>query len=1135
MELQKQLSTNPLTNADGATPKLDDVYVPLAILERKSGRPQGMGQSEEERLTPIDEDSFFEEVLRKGQSEKSQGRRIAIIGEPGSGKTTRLQKIAFWILKENLGLPIWISLADLTEATITHHIEEMWLKPTGQSLSIDDLTQHKEQIWLLLDGLDEMTDRIESRHFNRLLKGWVQAARVLVTCRVNVWDADRNAFSGFDIFRNLEFDPEQVADYIKSWFASIGDAAKGKSLEARLAESENSRLKELVRNPLRLWMLCQIWQSKAGGLPETQAALYGQFVDWVYSWKANEEILDQREVIDRALAQLALGAMAEKKESSRFRLRESWVRETLASRSTFEAAKQLGWLNRVERSPEAICVFYHATFQEYFAALAVDDWDYFLPKQHRKFPVPNQEYRIFSPQWRQVILLWLGRESGVADEEKERFIEALLNFDDRCGDWHYDKVDRGFYEYRACLLAAVGISEFKNCSLADRIVEQIVRWGFGSFNKEKKEWLDYAYIIADAARETLIQLDRNRANREVYHLLKSPQSPEALLLQAALSLGKIDPGNKEAIAALVELIKSTDNGMISWQAAYSFREIEQGNKEAISALIKIIKNNENEDKRIVHALLILGEIGQGNKEAVSALIEIIESNEYGMIREQATDSLGKIGQGNKEAISTLLKLIKTKENILRAASSLRKIGQGNKEAISALFKVIQTIKDEGIILHAASALGKIDPGNKEAISVLVELVKTTDNENIWLQAAENLGEIDLSNKDAIAALVKLIEITKDKKNLLRAARSLEQIDPGNKEALAALVKLIKTTEDKNIFLHTENLGEIGQSNEKIFFTALVELIKPIEDEIMRMQAAETLGEIDPGNKEAIATLVEYIKTTEYESISWQAAQSLEKIGQGNKEAIAALVERIKTTDNERIHGQAAENLEKAIATEKQQREVVSALRGKLGNETYANNFYLFENCYRVLWNIAQDLSYPEFYRAWHGLNENKTSPINLAELPQLLEERLKAGESNLPENLQVLWIDGSKFIDRDNPASKIYRQMTKQGCPKSEDGKPESMADLQDYWEDLVEESERPLAFIFYEDPRPPEPQGFSDVFLEALTRFDGAICVVGDVSVWGLQTFSPQDPQLVESIIAWLVSCYAFKCGIVENRIRSL
>jgi hypothetical protein len=255
---QKQLTTNPFTNAYGVTPKLDKVYVRLAIVEHKSPKPPSRNQQEEEKeqeeekIIPITEEGFFEDVLRQGKSENSQGRKIAIIGEPGSGKTTRLQKIADWILKEDLGLPIWVSLADLTQPTITQYIEEIWLKQTGQNFTIDVLTEQKHRIWLLLDGLDEMTSRVENRHVSALLGGWVQDARVVVTCRVNVWEADKNAFSGFDVFRNLEFNPEQVTDYIRRWFAGMGDAATGESLEAALAESENSRLKELIQNPLRL-------------------------------------------------------------------------------------------------------------------------------------------------------------------------------------------------------------------------------------------------------------------------------------------------------------------------------------------------------------------------------------------------------------------------------------------------------------------------------------------------------------------------------------------------------------------------------------------------------------------------------------------------------------------------------------------------------------------------------------------------------------------------------------------------------------------------------------------------------------------------------------------------------------------
>ncbi len=66
-------------------------------------------------------------------------------------------------------------------------------------------------------------------------------------------------FRGLMCFAIWSLTPQQVTKYIRGWFAEIGDKPTGESLEAALAHSENSRLKELIQNPLRLWMLCQIW------------------------------------------------------------------------------------------------------------------------------------------------------------------------------------------------------------------------------------------------------------------------------------------------------------------------------------------------------------------------------------------------------------------------------------------------------------------------------------------------------------------------------------------------------------------------------------------------------------------------------------------------------------------------------------------------------------------------------------------------------------------------------------------------------------------------------------------------------------------------------------------------------------
>ncbi|MEG4249553.1 NACHT domain-containing protein [Microcoleus sp. Pol10D4] len=691
------------------TPQLDEIYVPLAIVERKPSKPPSRDrpeEKEEEKLIPIAEERFFEDVLRQGQSEISQGRKIAIIGEPGAGKTTRLQKIADWILEQDLGLPIWVSLADLTQPTITQYIEDIWLKQTGQSLTIDALTQQKHQIWLLLDGLDEMTSKVEMRDVYALLGGWVQAARVVVSCRVNVWEADRNAFSGFDVFRNLEFNPEQVTGYIRRWFAGIGDAATGESLEVALAESENSRLKELIQNPLRLWMLCQIWQT-GGGLPQTQAGLYGQFVDWVYRWKADEKILDQREAIDTALARLALAAMEQKDEVSRLRLRESWVLKVLGSRRIFEAVKKLGWLNRVERFPEAICVFYHATFQEYFAALAVEDWDEFLPRNHVDFPVGGKEYRIFEPQWKQVILLWLGRED-VRNEKKEEFIEKLVNFDDGCGKWNFEKVDRGLYQYRAYFLAAAGIGEFNDFDEPDiisDIIDQLVLWRFGSSKFEHQEWLMYPNYLEKAAAIALKETNHLKVINALTVLLQTlPHESERVNFTVAAFILDIDPKNFAAQATLTNLLNSKNyrQAAESILSKNNHNEREEKNildkqkksPEEINQIYKLLKTFEQNRLQEIKALETCKDVNYLIGQFRDSFE--IKNNGETSIKHTFTAAKARLAQIGREDISiieAILQLLFTKPSHFLCRNIIDLLFEKNINNNSLYFLVIKRLKE----------------------------------------------------------------------------------------------------------------------------------------------------------------------------------------------------------------------------------------------------------------------------------------------------------------------------------------------------------------------------------------------------------------------------------------------------------
>ncbi|WP_225896071.1 NACHT domain-containing protein [Dendronalium phyllosphericum] len=265
-----------------------------------------------------------------------------------------------------------------------------------------------------------------------------------------------------------------------------------------------------------------------------------------YKWKENRfpTTEQQQEELNAALGRLAKRAI--ERETSRFRLTHKFVREELGDpkqpNSLFWLALKLGWLNEVglaaeSATKEKVYAFYHPTFEEYFAALVVDDWHEFL--NH----VPDNPalgvYRIFVPQWKEVILLWLGRED-VGKEEKEEFIQALIEFDDGCGEYRaIDTVTRGFYEFRAYLLAAAGVDEWKNSCNADAIVAEIVKWRFGEFKVEQNEWARFLEPIAEGAKTALPQTNRIKVIDALVELIGKPQLDDSVRTSAAESLEKI--------------------------------------------------------------------------------------------------------------------------------------------------------------------------------------------------------------------------------------------------------------------------------------------------------------------------------------------------------------------------------------------------------------------------------------------------------------------------------------------------------------------------------------------------------------------------------------------------------------------
>ncbi|OAB57490.1 histidine kinase [Phormidium willei BDU 130791] len=1109
----------------------EDLFVDLALVKpKRSQHPKHPQEIDPEKGSDlynreeVEKRFAYREFLQEVIGQRTE-KRLAIIGEPGAGKTTLLQKLAFWLLQETDDLVILVDLAELGSQPLGEYLEQKWLtealRESREEIKADWGNKFEGgAVWLLLDGLDEMSQTdLQGLKF----RGWVTDARMIVTCRLNLWQANPSQLQGFQTYLTQPFQDEQMQEFIRRWFRGLvaagEDVQLAESLWSELQESGKERIKDLCRNPLRLTLLCATWKVK-DALPETTADLYAGFVESMYEWKGEEFLLTDEEkaqltneqkdkLIDQIKDDLnaTLGELAKVSldgEVSRFRLTHRLVCQYLgkpkAKSSLLSRALKLGWLNEVgvaeENRREKVYGFYHATFQEYFAALAVKDWDYFLPRNHVDCPVEGKRYRIFEKQWKQVILLWLGRED-IGAEEKEGFIRGLVEFEDGCGDWNFEKVDRGFYEYQAYFLAAAGINEFKACSLAAKIVRQVVKWGFGEFDIQKQKWTTFLDQISEGARNAI------------------PETIRPL-----------------AISELINIVENLPDQYVMRSSIETLEAIGQGNLEVIDLFIRIIELNIRNEYICKSAIQGLGNVGQYNSEAVNILIEIIKTPLFKptLLQAQAFKSLEKIGQGNLSAISALIQVIEHDYSPCRdwAIRTLEIIAKEEPLAIAAFSEFIAATKNKYFLQKYEKLPEKAYSRNTDYIADLVTLIQTTKDEDLLISSAQKLSEIDPKNPNIIEALIEAIEIIENNWNpwdewiYYDAIDILWKVSPGNQKVITALVKLIETAKDHWVANEAaEALGKIGQGNTEAVST-LAKILETSKYKDILCLSAETLGKIDFGNRDAIATLIKLTDTSENENIRLWATKSLGKIGQGNPTAIATLVKL--TNDNAiMMMKDAAETLRKILTTRQHYAGVVTALKDCLSDEVCQNDFDRFNKLYEVIWNCAENLPYPEFYQAWHN---PPTTPH-----PEVTEQTPHSGEQTFAspltweslQHLPLYCLNADLLADETREReialtlSELIWEIT---CPDEDPPEPATPAELRRHLKTLKRRNLLPHRAILFgsetvSTPTQPTPELMA--FCQKLTGVIAVAFLTDDPLEAPLKGFPPNQPNPISAIETWL------------------
>lgn len=364
--------------------------------------------------------NFLKQVINKSSS-VSHKKNIAIIGQPGIGKTIWLQQIANYLLNNKIGLPIWIPMAMFKKKELNNtewlknYIFDNWLKNAAKEneASLEDwtnafkklCTSNSNKVWLLLDGIDELAcNKPLANLFNCFNDKWLESVNIVLTLRLNLWKGNKDAFlkdndnssnnqKSFKIFHCTPFDyPSQVNEYIDNYFDSELSENKNKSESLKQYLEENRRLQNLSKNPLLLSLLCQFTKQRLiSQFPKKQSDIYDSIVNDNYSFRDDiinpEYLLDPntRDNLDHSLSELAYSLMRENEnikfwfsendtislDADNSRTIKSLLGSSKSITSLFWWALKIGWLSKVgldSDSGKEVFAFFHTTFQEYFAA-----------------------------------------------------------------------------------------------------------------------------------------------------------------------------------------------------------------------------------------------------------------------------------------------------------------------------------------------------------------------------------------------------------------------------------------------------------------------------------------------------------------------------------------------------------------------------------------------------------------------------------------------------------------------------------------------------------------------------------------------------------------------------------------------
>lgn len=419
---------------------LEHLFVPLFIQKIKSEKTQSLDNFEEfaktEKRVPVGE------VLSKHP-------RLAILADPGGGKTTLLKRVATAYafperresvddkLPDRKWLPLFIrcrQLYNLSNSSVFDIISSIpnWAEMDDMTKPFSLLVRSSlrdGEAFLLIDGLDEISDESERVTFTNQLRTFLSiypTVGIIITSREAGFRIVGGSLSKCcENYKIADFDDNDIKRLTLAWHKEVIGNQKRVRIDAeKLAMKicKTQRVRTLARNPLLLTTLLLV-KRWVGQLPSRRSILYGKAIEvLLMTWNIEGyKPIEQ----DEAVPQLAFIAFAMMKEGVQrislkrlkdlLKLARAQMPDVLgyARISVTEFVKQVELRSSIlifsGHSVEhgtlyPMYEFRHLTFQEYLTALAIVN-GYYPDRKEEDTILSILEPEFLNPGWKEVIPL----------------------------------------------------------------------------------------------------------------------------------------------------------------------------------------------------------------------------------------------------------------------------------------------------------------------------------------------------------------------------------------------------------------------------------------------------------------------------------------------------------------------------------------------------------------------------------------------------------------------------------------------------------------------------------------------------------------------------------------------------------